>query len=526
MKWTAYIMVFIVLISGCQDALEDRYRRPGQSDPPTIDNLFTRMLDDNRVRPSYWEVSTMVNWHIGVYSQTVGYLNTEFIYQQNEQYIQERWNDFYRPSANGAGVMAQYREMERLYAATNAAERASWDVYMYAARIVLLDQATRLVDLWGDIPFSEAGMLSASGEVRYPRFDDGASVYRHAIRELEVTSDALAQLQLTSMESKGFVQQDILLHGDIARWQRYANALRLRMLMRISGADSDTVKNAIVGMLADQARFPLPGDDGQYVPGQDDVLLKPLATYSGDLHAAFRDWTNYPAPHYLLEQVLKPVDDPRIQVLFDKYGAYSGTEFSPNESYSALPVTESVIDQESKLSRYAVFDSTTFLFNNQLPGVLMTVAEVDFLRAEAYIRWGGGDAASAYAQGVKHSIQFYYYLNATSNQTKRLPALTDQQLTAFVSRPDVALPESTAGSLARIWTQKWAHFGFLQAYDAWAEQRRTNHPRFEFRPSVAPGNSLPPMRLTYPLSEKTYNPHYADVASRDQRSTKVFWDVN
>lgn len=516
----------MMLLAGCQDALEDRYVRPGDGDSPTIANLFTRMLDDNRVRPSYWEMSTMVNWHIGVYSQTVGYLNTEFIYQQNEQYIQERWNDFYRPSANGAGVMAQYREMERLYAMADPAERLQWDVYMHAARIILLEQATRLVDLWGDIPFSEAGMLSATGEIKYPKFDEGASVYRYAINELEATAGALAEVQLASAESKGFAQQDILLHGNVTRWQRYANALRLRLLMRISGSDSDTVGSAIVGMLADRARFPLPGEDGRYVPGEDDVLLKPLATYSDDLHAAFTDWTNYPAPHYLLEEVLKPVDDPRMDVLFDKYGASSGAAFVANESYQALPVTASSIDQEATLNRYAVLDSTTFLFNNQLPGVLMTVAEVDFLRAEAYARWGGGDAAAAYAQGVKHSIQFYYHLNATSNRAKRLPAPSDQELAAFLDRDDVRLPESSAGRLARIWTQKWAHFGFLQAYDAWAEQRRTNHPHLEFRPSVASGSSLPPLRLTYPLSEKTYNPHYADVASRDHRSTRVFWDID
>ena len=527
MKVKGYVIGLLLIVTGaCQDALEERYALPGQSSLPTIDKLFTRMLDDNRVRPSYWEMSTMVNWHIGVYSQTVGFLNTDFIYQQNEQYIQERWNDFYRPSANGAGVLAQYREMERLYNGMTAAEQANWAVYMHAASIVMLDQATRLVDLWGDIPFSDAGMLVATGEVVYPKFDDGAAVYQTAISQLSDAANALGLLKPAAASAKLFVQQDILLHGDISQWQRYANALRLRLLMRLSTANESAIVTEIQAMLGDPERFPLPGDAGSYAPNEDDVLLTPLTTYTDDLHAAFDDWTNYPAPYYLLERVLKPVDDPRIPVMFDKYGAYSGNAFAPNSGYNGMPVDKLAVDQEAVVNQHAILDSATFLLNNPLPGVVMTVAEVDFLKAEAFARWGGGDAALAYAQGVVHSIQFYYYLNALSNRGPHPAAPTAQQLQSFVSRNDVRLADAATDRLKQIWTQKWAHFGALQSYQAWAELRRTNYPQLSFLRSSAPGNELPPSRLTYPLSEKTYNPHYADVAGSDARSVKIFWDVD
>ena len=525
MRRTFIILLLISWsVTACQDALEERYARPGDSEP-SIDKLLTRLLDDNRVRPSYWEMSTMVNWHIGVYSQTVGFLNSDFIYQQNEQYIQERWNDFYRPSANGAGVMAQYREMERLYGSMDPAEQEEWQVFMCAARIKLMDQATRLVDLWGDIPFSEAGMLNATGMIVYPKFDDGEAVYRSAINQLAADAQNLGTIKLSTVSASLFAEQDILLKGNVSMWQRYANALRLRLLMRISATNADTIRTTVLGMLSDPLRFPLPGGDGEYVPGKDDVLLSPLATYADDLHAAFTDWTNYPAPYYLLEHVLKPVDDPRIPVMFDKYGAYSGLVFSPNESYRGLPVDAPAIEQEGELGGYAILDSATFLLNNQLPGVIMTTAEVDFLRAEAFARWGGGDAARAYSQGLKHSVQFYYYLNTLGNRPTQMAQPTNELLETFVSRDDVRLPASTDERLSRIWVQKWAHFGFLQAYDAWAELRRTNYPRLHFRPAASNGD-LPPMRLTYPLSEKSFNPNYADVAPADLRSQKVFWDVD
>jgi hypothetical protein len=90
----------------CKDELDDRYENPDRTADATIDQFFTAMQNNNRVRLMYWNMSTFINWHIGVYTQSVGFLNTEYIYQQNEAYITNRWDDFYRPSANGAGVMA------------------------------------------------------------------------------------------------------------------------------------------------------------------------------------------------------------------------------------------------------------------------------------------------------------------------------------------------------------------------------------------------------------------------------------
>src|ERR1044072_3236209 len=101
------IMLTITLTVGleaCQDELASRYLNPDKTANSSVEYLFTKMLNNNRVRPSYWEMSTFVNWHIGVYTQSVGFLNSESIYQQNESYINDRWNDFYRPSDNAAGV--------------------------------------------------------------------------------------------------------------------------------------------------------------------------------------------------------------------------------------------------------------------------------------------------------------------------------------------------------------------------------------------------------------------------------------
>ena len=113
-------------------------------------------------------------------------------------------------------------------------------------------------------------------------------------------------------------------------------------------------------------------------PPANEILLNPLTNYTDDLHAAFTDWTNYPAPYFMLEKVLKPANDLRIPVLFDKYGSMLNNHFAPNEEFNAMPLNLPAVEQQSALGKYAILDSVTFLYNPKLPGVIMTSAEVNF----------------------------------------------------------------------------------------------------------------------------------------------------
>ncbi len=528
-KVIAGIGLLMLLISvACKNELDDRYENPDRTADATIDQFFTSMVNNNRVRPQYWEMSTFINWHIGVYTQSVGFLNTEYVYQQNETYINNRWDDFYRPSANGSGVMALYREIEKTYAALSADEQRNMEVFVQAAKVVLYEQTAQMVDMWGDIPFSEAGLLNKTGEVVYPAFDNGAVVYDTLLAGLKEASEYFSSAQLSLSTQSVFATQDILLHGDLGRWQRYANALRLRLLMRISFVDEARAKAEVAEMLNNPAIYPLPGDAGTYDPDNDDVLLQPLANYTDDLHIAFTDWTNYPAPYFMLEEVLKPVEDLRIPVLYDKYGQTMNGQFIPNSGYNGMPVTYSQTEQQINLEKFAILDSGTLLYNSKLPGVLITASEINFLKAEAYERWGGGSAVDEYTEGIRRSIVFYYYLNNLNpSSARKITPPTDAAITIFIA--NAVTPRYTGTQLDRlnaIWTQKWVHFGFMQAVQSWSELRRTHSPQLHFYTSPLTGYELPPSRLTYPTSEKSYNSNYNAVASKDTRDGRVFWDVH
>ncbi|MEO7990678.1 MAG: SusD/RagB family nutrient-binding outer membrane lipoprotein [Chryseolinea sp.] len=522
-----YISILLILMTSiaCQDELADRYLNPDKTTSPTLDKFFTAMLNHNRVRPSYWEMSTFVNWHIGVYTQSVGFLNSESMYQENASYIQDRWNDFYRPGPNGSGVVAHFREIERLYTGLSESEKINNEIFLRTSQVFLYDQLTQMVDLWGDVPFSEAGMLNKTGDIVYPKFDSAEEIYEDAIQELKDIAEYLSAEELTPATQLLFAKQDILLNGSIDQWRRYANSLRLRLLLRISFVEEANAREEAMALLGDEEKYPLL-NDVNYKPSTDDILLTPLVDYVDDLHAAFTDWTNYPAPYFMLEEVLKPANDLRIPVLFDKYGSQINNQFSPNTEFKAMPLTLSRIEQQAVLGMYAIIDSTTFLYNAKLPGVIMTAAEVNFLKAEAFERWGGGDAGLEYRKGIQHSIEFYYYLNNLNTGRTILPPPSPQEIEQFLDESlFIQYQGSEEERLSKIWAQKWVHFGFLQTVQRWAEQRRTSYPKLNFFHSSLPGYELPPSRLVYPSSERALNKNYQNVAADDKRDAKIFWDV-
>jgi hypothetical protein len=521
----ACLMVVAGLMS-CQDTLEEQYLDPEKTAEPSIAKFFTKMLDNNRVRAEYWNVRTFLNVHPAVYTQSISFTNTSRRYQQNLAYLDDFWKDYYTPRGEGiSGVVAHMREIEKEYATLPAEEKAKADVYLYAAKVTYYDQTAQMVDLWGDIPFSKAGMLNLTGETTASEFESAESIYTALLSGLKEASDYFAAASLDPTVALGFSKQDILLKGSLDKWRRYANSIRLRLLMRISFQNETSAQTEVMEMLNNPATYPLV-DEATY-----DVLLAPLTTYKDFLRNALTELNSHVAPEFLLDGVLKPSGDPRIRVLFDK----NVSNKVQNADYYSMPSNLSSTDQEKGIAdgKYAVLDSSTYLFNTALPGIVITSAEVNFLKAEAYERWGStADAQAAYEKAVTQAVAFSFYLNdlganfrGIENADKE-PAVTETEISNLLASAPVAYTGTRAEKLARIWTQKWVSFGFIQSIQSWTELRRTKYPVLSFTPDNTPGSELPPTRLLYPGSEKTYNAaNYSKVEAKDNATTRIFWDV-
>ncbi len=510
-------MIITLSMTSCEDELEERYTNPDRTGEASIGKFFTKMLNNDRVRPSYWNVRTFLAPQTALYTQSVSFTNANQRYQQQLSYIDDFWRDYYTPT--GSGIVAHLREMEKTYASLSDEEKTKEDVFMNAARIVYADQTSQMVDMFGDIPFSEAGSLNLTGQPGMAKFDDAAEIYTALLALLEENAAYFEAGNVNPTALTAFKKQDILFQGNLDGWRRYANSLRLRLLMRISFADESKAEVEVMTMLNNAGDYPLISDPSH------DALLEALTTYSENMGNALTEITSHIAPEFLLDDVLKPANDPRIRVWFDK-NANSGVQ---NADYFAMPSGISATEQETNINarKYAVLDSSTFLFNRAFPGIVFTSAETNFLKAEAFQRWGNSDdAENAYKQGVTDAVNFMFYLNRLGGGDEE--DVTEEEINDLLNNATVAFTGTSAEKLDKIWTQKWLSFGFMQSIQSWAEVRRTDTPNLDFTPDTSTPNwNVPSSRLLYPSSEKTFNAeNYARVAAEDIATGKIFWDVN
>jgi hypothetical protein len=521
---SAAIMI-VACLTSCQDRLEEEYLNPEKTTEASIDKFFTKMLDNRRVRADYWNIRTFLVMHPGVYTNIISYTNSPRRYQQQLSYLNDFWKDYYTPNGDGvAGIVAHMREIEKQYNTLDAEGKAKADVFLEAARIVYIDQTSQMVDLWGDIPFSEAGTLNLTGKTDAPKFDDAEEVYSKMIDALEASATYFRNATVDPLVASSFAKQDLLLQGNVDKWERYANSIRLRLLMRISFQNENKAEAEIMEMLNAPATYPLVDDASQ------NILLAPILTYTDFMRNAVTELTSHIAPEFLVDDVLKPSGDPRIRVLFDK-NVSGGVQ---NADYFSMPATATATEQETNIAagKYAVLDSTTFLFNTKFPGIIITSAEVNFIKAEAYERWGSTtEAKIAYDKAVTDAVNFAFYLNqlgATFRGVEAEPAVTPTEISDLLNSATVTYAGTTDEKLQKIWTQKWVSFGFMQSIQSWAEVRRTNYPQLTFVPdNGTAGSEMPPARLLYPDSEKVYNAeNYQEVQASDTRDTKIFWDIN
>jgi hypothetical protein len=501
-----------LLVSGCKKSdFEDNYYNPDASITATIPSLYTGLFFNEKVMPRYWNLYTFQIPMMGTYSQTSGYTNGGKVYEQAINYTQDRWNYYYTTT------MARYREIEKAYnALTTDAQKTGYLVFLETSRIFLYDQTAQLVDLWGDIPFSKAGQLNTTGNIILASYDKQDSIYSFILTDLKRISDYLAALSLDANYQAQLSSSDFVNGGSITKWRKYCNSLILRLAMRISYKDEATAKSLIQTILGNTTKYPTVDAVAETIKIQPANTSSSLTSVN-DMRNGFG--VNPYAPGKMVDSIMVPSLDPRLPVLFtaNKNGVYTGVPLTWNSTQ---------VNNAASAGLLSRWDSTTFTENNLFPGIIMTASETSFLKAEAYERWGGGSAQTAYENGVKLSTQFYIGVNNNSDYTggtkETMPS--DSAISAYLAMPLIAYGTN---NLEKIATQKWIDFGVIQANQAWAEYRRTKLPKLYFSTDVSSVLSPNvPNRLLYPTTEASLNAtNYAAVKSGDNVTTKVFWDV-
>lgn len=502
------ILCIAVALSGCQKKWLDINTNPNQLPTSTADFVFTAaanrtaaVLDPNELG-SYWS---------GQMTQSSTYIISpsqfQYIFNNTNFNYWDTWYD----------ILKDYQ-----YVIDTADDHAQPQPYMKGpAKIMKAYIMHQLVDVYGNVPYSDA--LKGTGSLA-PKFDDQKAIYEDLIKLLD---GAIADVKANVFGAPG-VSADIVFKGSATSWIRFANSLKLRLLIRqskISGRDG-YITAEINKAVAVAEGFLAAGQDVTSNPGYiaTDGKTNPFYDRWGyQANNAVRPLGRYPRPTVFLFDVMKASNDTfRLKRLF--YAAGGENQSNPGVSAKGDTLKHYVPVPFGASSGYLAQNSSYIgpaqivrgVFNK--PMVLFTAAESFFLLAEAKQRYAGAvnlplTAQEYYEQGVKESFRLTGTASAAAN-------------TLLTSGKDLADWTASTDKLKAIWMQKWlalVHYGGLEA---WSEYRRTNYPETPASASAAVGQKRP-SRLFYPQSEESSNE--VNVKAQGAISvfdTKIFWDVD
>ena len=437
-----------------------------------------------------------------------------------------------------------------------------------ALRIYRVFIGSLLTDYYGDVPFSEAGLAYLNGESN-PKYDTQEELYKLFFSELKA---AAAQLDVQGSP----ITSDPLFEGDVESWRLFANSLRLRYAMRISDILPDLAKDEFVAALA----------DGVMTSKADNACVKHMnVTYSfgQESYSDFRGnalskyfYGNDPSnnPTYICQTFWEQLynnNDPRTTRLcrfyiddfmslssadgrIDVTDAVIATQKANPESdiiymvppgyfswdnwpsYTDFPgsaLANKIAEVQAAHPDYNPGENPRWLLpklaNNFLrsdnPGVLMTYAEVCFLRAEAAVLgWTSDNAKNYYEEGIRAAMDLladHYGCDA----------VTDSEFAAYIAQSGIAFGVVADQQKSQINTQAWI-LHFHNPAEAWANVRRSDYPRLkapEGKNPLIDGADIP-VRFCYPLKEETYSKEQYEQAKSRVPGTydwhaRLWWDV-
>ncbi|MEZ4904385.1 MAG: SusD/RagB family nutrient-binding outer membrane lipoprotein [Spirosomataceae bacterium] len=511
------------MVSCEKSEFEKSYADPSKISQTTVEKQFAGFLNSNQifVLPAYTNYFVVLRLTLNRYNQAVGWANEVNQYTPGAGLITDRWNNFY-------GFVAQFRELEKVYAQLNTSDQNDRRIYKIASTIYFYDHAQRVIDLHGDIPLLTAGMLSTNGgdySKSFAKYDAADALYTKMLDDLKGFSDELNTITVSAGILTGFKTQDIINKGSIDLWKKYCNSMRLRMLTRVSDATAfqARAKAEIAEILGNTAKYPVVATNTDNI--QLNVYDISTSLNSKGFQTGLEDWNGNIASKKMIDH-MNANADPRLRAIFEPginaKGSYNGLDQMLDASTQTALIAGGTI---------AIYNRSTLSRNQFCPGPLINAAEISFMAAEFYLKNGNNTAAkAAYEAGIKQSTEYFYKIRSVSNDNTAgaLAPTNDAEIAKYIAGNGVNWANATtdAERLSLIATQKWIHYNVYQAYENWAETRRLDLPKLDFQVDNSNQQKLPPYRWVYPSSEIVYNTdNYNLVKAKDNLTTKLFWDV-
>jgi len=375
-------------------------------------------------------------------------------------------------------------DVQRMIVKGQASNAANWTS---VGQVLKAYTFSVMTDMMGDLPYSQA--LRGDTVLR-PVYDSQQSIYDSLLANLAGASSAFN----LAPGAVGFANGDLVYAGDMAKWQRFANSLRLRLAIHLSNADATKAASEAAAAVA------APG--GLFTSNADNAELMYLATSPnqnpiyGDAHVGNRD--DYGLSRSFVD-TLNSWNDPRLPVYAQVPPANTAYRGLANGLLDGEKID--TLDALKYISRIGALWRET----PDAPLVFLSYAEVKFLQAEAaergWIPGGSAAAATYYHDGIVASFEQYGLLADT---------------TAYLGQAKVGYDgagATQAGHLQQIAFQKWLAL-FMQGPEAWTEVRRTGVPTIV--PGCHAAQRSSPERLPYDDNEAVLNKANLDAAVASQ----------
>ncbi len=426
------ISAVAVLVAGTTACDLDINYNPNLPDPDVISNDMIFPGAEMAVAVSYGDYLRIVG---GYYSQTY-----------SQQFGTSNYLDysaFTISASRCSGTYSQFYQkgLKNLKTVQEKATASGDKGTFLAATVLRAFVFQTLVDCFGEVPYSEA--LDES--ILTPKYDEGKDIYKGILAELDAA--------LADVSDADFVCTNFLYPGEGATpWIEFANALKLRILMRMSNVED--VSAELAALIAEN-RFP--AEDVELAGCWEKAAGKESPFYGEEFSTLGGSTQQNVIANIAIVGTMQRVDaesgavvytDPRLAAFFETNssgefkGGISGTNFS-------------TADAPYKSAAYWCRPVASF----DMPVSFISVAEIEFFLSEYYARYGSAtDAADHYAAAIRASFDAAGVSGA------------DEYLARY--------PFDKDNYAECIGVQKWLALSGVNTFESYCEIRRLDYPSF------------------------------------------------
>lgn len=534
-KFTSILLASILLLFSCKKDFGDLNSDPHGFTNASDGALFNAVVQS--IVPAGNEYMYLVNEII--YKQTQLAALTYEAWGNYGLGSEDLWRSLYE-------ALPEIRELEKRFSQLEESpERTNLQAML---KIITAYKAFKLTDIYGDIPFSKAGygFTDINNDYLYPIYDRQEDLYTLLLDDLKWADENIDITATIEEPFNTFKQFDNLFQGNMEKWQKLANSMRLRHAMRMAEKSPDRAGEIIKEVLENNRPVFIGYDfttslleSGCLWPGNIG-----FSNYGPDW--AFHEQKNLRMGTNVWHQIAahdstdgSGIFDPRAYVFFETnneliWRAYPQLPTTGIHAPGGIPYgyhRDDINNPDSYFIKgadnyYSPVNYFLIRSYNVVPIILITGAEVHFIKAEAYFRGIGvavdmEQAEIEYMNGINASIEWW----KNTSGTFKLP---NAQLLKTVVNP---IPDNLNAAsvlnhfgmwntttdeekLAFLYTQRWLDL-FWQPWEAYALARRTGSTPRE-------GEALSHFRLPYPESEAVYNKESMNQAISNQGGGQTF----